>query len=201
MKHAIQDEIKGVFLFLGAIWGVFLLDLVLPMVNFNDWGLVPRSLFGLFGIPLMPFLHAGFGHLISNSVPLVILLTLLAGSRTRTWPTVVEIAILGGGLLWLFGRSGDGQGAVMYHVGASGLVYGLIAFLIVAGFREQRLVPMLVAVAVGFLYGGTLLFGVLPTVRGVSWDGHLCGALAGAGIAYFTLGNNAAEAQAKENVL
>jgi membrane associated rhomboid family serine protease len=201
MKHAIQDEIQGVFLFLGAIWGVFLLDLVLPMVNFNDWGMVPRSLVGLLGIPLMPFLHAGFGHLISNSVPLFILLTLLAGSRTRTWATVAEIAIVGGVLLWLFGRASDGQGAVLYHVGASGLVYGLIAFLIVAGFREQRLVPMLVALAVGFFYGGTLFFGVLPTVKGVSWDGHLCGALAGGGLAYFTLGNNASEAQAAESVL
>ncbi len=71
------------------------------------------------------------------------------------------------------------------------MVYGLIAFLIVAGFREKRLVPMLVAMLVGVLYGGTLLSGVIPFASGnISWDGHLFGALAGAGLAYFTLGKN-----------
>ncbi|MCR9295557.1 MAG: rhomboid family intramembrane serine protease [bacterium] len=197
MKHSIRDEIRGVLIFIGIIWAVFALDLILPG-NFTNWGLTPRSLKGLVGIPLSPFLHGNWKHLLSNTIPLVILLTLLAGSRTRTWPTVAEIILLSGGLLWLFGRGGNTASGTIVHVGASGLIYGLIAFLIVAGFREKRFLPLLVAVLVGVLYGGTLLSGVLPSVGGdVSWDGHLCGALAGGGLAYLTLGPNAASPEAE----
>jgi membrane associated rhomboid family serine protease len=190
MKHTIREEIRGVLVFVGIIWAVFILDMLLPG-EFTNLGLSPRNLFGLIGIPLAPFLHGDFKHLLSNTIPLVILLTLMAGSRTRTWPTVAEITLLGGSLLWLFGRGGSSEDGRFVHVGASGLVYGLIAFLIVAGFREKRLVPMMVAILVGVLYGGTLLSGVIPSARGnISWDGHLFGALAGAGLAYFTLGKN-----------
>lgn len=177
MKHSIRDELHGVAAFVGAVWAVYLLDCVLP-IQLVSWGIAPRTLWGLVGIPLAPFLHADLAHLIGNTVPLAILLMLLAGSRTRSWETVAEIVLAGGGLLWLCGRSAD-------HVGASGLIYGLIAFLIVAGFREKRLVPLLVAVLVGFLYGWTLLWGVLPSVGShVSWDGHLCSAIAGAWLGY-----------------
>lgn len=184
MKNPIQKELGGVLTFVGTLWGVYFADFLIPG-QLTDWGLVPRTLWGLIGIPLAPFLHAGFGHLLGNTLPLIVLLMLMAGSRGRTWPTVAEIVIVGGGLLWLFGRSAA-------HVGASGLIYGLIAFLIVAGFREKRPIPMLVAILVGFLYGGTLISGVLPSIgSNVSWDGHLFGAIAGAIIAFWTNGVDA----------
>ncbi|MFN7730906.1 MAG: rhomboid family intramembrane serine protease [Pirellula sp.] len=173
---ALRDQITRVLLFVGVVWGVFFMDWILP-ADLTAWGLVPRVWSGLCGIVTSPFLHANFSHLLSNSVPLLILLFLLCSSQPRAWPTVVEIVVLGGILLWLFGRSA-------VHVGASGLIYGLIAFLIVSGVRERHLVSMVVAILVGFLYGGTLLSGVLPTVGpSVSWDGHLCGAIAGGAIA------------------
>ena len=178
MQHTIREEFRGVVIFIGVLWAVWLIDLVLP-VDLNAWGVRPRSLGGLVGIPLMPFLHAGFGHLLSNTIPLAILLTLLAGSRASSWQVVVELILLGGALLWLFGRSSS------VHVGASGLIYGLIAFLIVSGLLEKRLVPLGIAILVGFLYGTTLVFGVLPSFdQRISWDGHLFGAIAGAAIAY-----------------
>lgn len=178
MKHTAREEFRGVAIFVATIWCVYLADFAIPG-KLSSWGLVPRTLWGLTGIPLAPFLHANFSHLLSNTVPLVCLLLLLAGSRTRTWETVAEIVVCGGALLWLFGRSA-------IHVGASGLIYGLVAFLLVSGFREKRFVPLLVALVVGFLYGGTLVSGILPSVGSeVSWDGHLCGALAGGAIAYF----------------
>ncbi len=178
MKHTIQQELHGVVSFIAILWGVYLLDWIVPG-QFANWGIVPRTLWGLVGIPLCPFLHAGLGHLLSNTIPLFILLVLLAGSRVRSWETVAEIVVLGGGLLWVFGRPA-------VHVGASGLIYGLIAFLIVAGFREKRFVPLIIAMLVGFLYGTTLLWGVLPSVGShVSWDGHLCGAIAGGLLGYF----------------
>lgn len=174
MKHRILEELHGVGLFVAAIWGVFLVDAILPG-TFNDLGLAPRELSGLIGIVTMPFLHADWGHLLGNTVPLIILLCLLAGSRADSYKIVQLIVLLGGALLWLFGRSNS------LHVGVSGLIYGLITFLIVAGFREGRLGAIAIAIFVGFTYGGTLVFGMLPISVGenVSWDGHLMGAIAG----------------------
>jgi membrane associated rhomboid family serine protease len=176
-----RQEVTGVALFIAVMWVVYAVDWVVPAA-LVDWGLIPRTMGGLWGIVTSPFLHANLGHLISNTIPLVILLLLLCGSRARTWPTVLEIVVLGGLLLWIIGRSA-------VHVGASGLIYGLIAYLIVSGFREGRLLSLFVAIVVGFLYGGTLVSGVLPTVGpGVSWDGHLCGAVAGGLLGYFGVG-------------
>lgn len=177
MKHQIHEELRGVFLFLSAIWVVFALNGVLPL-ELNRFGVTPRTLVGLGGIPLMPFLHEGWRHLLSNSVPLFLLLTLMAGSQANTWRVVGQIVVLGGALLWLFGRPAT-------HVGASGLVFGLIAFLIVSGFVERRMLAILVALAVGFLFGGTLLSGILPRFgSAISWEGHLLGAVAGGLIAW-----------------
>ncbi|MFO0892257.1 MAG: rhomboid family intramembrane serine protease [Isosphaeraceae bacterium] len=174
--HTIQEELRGVLLFVGAIWGVYLLKLLWP--GLETYGLVPRRLIGLVGIPTMPFLHGSLTHILGNTIPLFVLLILLAGSRARSWEVVIDIVLLGGLLLWLFGRPA-------VHVGASGLISGLTAFLILSGFLEQRIVPLLIAVIVGFLYGGSLILGVVPRFHSnVSWDGHLCGAIAGGVVAY-----------------
>jgi membrane associated rhomboid family serine protease len=146
--------------------------LVMPF-RINSFGVTPRSLVGLVGIPLMPFLHADLKHLMSNTFPLTVLLLLLAGSKAKSWAIVTYIILLGGAMLWLFGRS-------VTHVGASGLIYGLIAFLLVSGLLERRIVPLVIAVVVGFLYGGTLLSGIVPSLRShISWEGHLFSAVAG----------------------
>ena len=155
---------------------MFLINLLLP-IDFNQLGLQPRSVRGLIGIPLMPFLHAGFGHLIGNTLPLVVLLGLLVvGSRSHgrnPWSVVSGIVLLSGVSLWVVGRSAT-------HVGASGLVFGLIAFLVVVGVRERQPTAMAIAILVAVLYGGTLLSGLIPKWGSdVSWDGHLCGLAAG----------------------
>ena len=184
MRHTLQDEANGIAAFIVALWLVYFVDIVVP-IDFTQYGLQPRSFVGLIGVPLMPFLHAGLGHLLSNTIPLALLLALLAGSRARSWQVVIEIVFIGGLFLWLFGRSNA------THVGASGLVYGLIAFLIASGYFERRLVPLAIAALVLFLYGGTLLFGVFPQVnQHISWDGHLFGALAGVAVAYVHTRNN-----------
>lgn len=173
MRRSFREESKLILGFVGLLWLVYLIDLVLP-VDLRSFGLTPRTVSGIPGIGTMPFLHVGWNHLISNTVPLVVLLFLLAGSRAKSVEAVVGLIVTGGVLLWCFGRSGS------IHIGASGLIYGLIAFLIVAGFRERHFVSLAVAILTGFLYGGTLLFGILPTAgEKVSWDGHLAGAVAG----------------------
>jgi len=154
------------------MWLVRIVDAVIPF-DFNQLGLLPRTLRGLLGIGLMPFLHGGFGHLISNTVPLAILLGMTVASRHQAWPVIVAIIVGNGVLLWLFGRSA-------YHVGASGLVFGLIAYLITVGVREKQLASLGIAILVGLLFGGTLFTGVIPSFRSaVSWDGHLFGATSG----------------------
>ena len=172
MKHTIREEVHGVLVFVGVIWCVFFVGSVAPF-KLDSFGVTPRTLVGLVGIPAMPFLHANLAHLLSNTVPLTVLLLLLAGSRAKSWVIVVDTVLLAGVLLWLFGRPAT-------HIGASGLIYGLIVFLIVSGFLEKRIVSLVISVAVGFFYGGTLVSGILPRLESqVSWDGHLFGAIAG----------------------
>ncbi len=183
MQHTIQQELKGVIAFIAIIWMVFLLEGVVPF-NLISFGVTPRTLTGLVGIPAMPFLHANWQHITSNTLPLFFLLILLAGSQTRSWEVVAEIVLLGGLLLWLCGRHAT-------HIGASGLVFGLIAFLIVSGWLERRFVPLSISVVVTFLYGGSLLSGVMPRIgTHISWDGHFCSAVAGGTIAYLLTKNS-----------
>ena len=175
-SHTIGEELYGIVAFIGVVWGVFAISQFVP--SLDTFGVVPRTLLGLTGIPAMPFLHANLHHIVSNTFPLFILLALLAGSKARSWEIVVDIVLLGGSMLWLFGQHGD-------HIGASGLIFGLISFLILSGLLEKRIVPLAIAVLVGFGFGGTLISGVLPTVGPqISWDGHLCGAVAGGIVAY-----------------
>jgi membrane associated rhomboid family serine protease len=175
-SHTVRDELHGVAIFIAVIWAAFLLSLVFP--SLRSFGVVPRTLCGLVGIAAAPFLHADFHHLLGNTVPLFILLALLAGSQARSFEVVIDVIVLGGSLLWVCGRPGD-------HIGASGLIFGLIAFLMLSGFLEKRIVPMMIAILVGFLYGGTLIWGIMPSFGSqMSWDGHLCGAIAGGIVAY-----------------
>jgi membrane associated rhomboid family serine protease len=176
-RHSVGDEIQGVLAFIGVIWLVFAVECVAPF-PIESYGIIPRTLRGLIGIPAAPFLHASLTHLINNTIPLTVLLILLAGSKAQSWSIVVFIVIAGGALLWLFGRPAN-------HIGASGLIFGLIAYLIVSGICERRFVPLMISILVGFFYGGVLLSGVMPSWGSpVSWEGHLFGAVAGGGIAY-----------------
>jgi len=153
-----------------VIWIVFLLDRFLPL---EKLGLIPRELSGIFGIATMTFLHIDLGHIIGNTLPLVTLLALLAGSRADSRKVVVLVTIMGGALLWVFGRDA-------IHIGASLLIFGLASFLLVSGFLEKRIVPMIISIVVALLYGTTMLSGILPWQTGVSWEGHLLGGIAGA---------------------
>lgn len=185
-QHEIGAEIKGVLIFVAVIWGCHFLDVFLPLGE--SLGLIPRYLSGIPGIATMTFLHKDFGHLIANTFPLVVLLTLLAGSRANSWQTVTAIALLGGLLLWLFGRNGTSS-QLISHIGASLLIFGLVTFFLAAAWFEKRLVPMLIAVVVGFFYGWSTITGILPTSSGVSWDGHLFGAIAGVIVAWLQTSN------------
>ena len=139
----------------------------------NRFGILPRTTIGLLGIMFSPLLHANLQHLLANALPLLVLLTLLWSNREyHPGRTLALIWVASGLGTWLIGR---GQAI---HLGASSLVFGLVAFLILAGFRAKSWSSVLVAILVIALYGG-VFYGVLPQAGPSSWEGHLCGALAG----------------------
>lgn len=138
------------------------------------FGLVPRTAWGLVGIVTMPFLHSNLGHLLANLGALVVLLGFVFAFHPKRMPTVVvRVILIGGALLWLFGRPET-------HVGASGLIYGLAGFAIVSGIVQRRFLPVAGAVGVAVMYGSSLFWGLVPVDPKISWDGHLAGGLAGA---------------------
>lgn len=174
--HSIRGDFFAIIGFIGLIWIVFVFD---RFMQLEQYGLVPRSVRGLIGIVAMPFLHSDLSHIISNTIPLAVTLFLLAGSRANSGAIVVLITLLAGFGLWLFGREA-------LHIGASGLVFGLIAFHICSGIFERRIKSIIIAFLIGGLYAGTLFNGVMPFQHGVSWEGHLIGAVAGALVALIT---------------
>jgi membrane associated rhomboid family serine protease len=191
--HTIRQELVGVGLFILVIWGVFLVTHLSPGNLTNRLALVPRYWTRLPGIVTMPFLHKDLAHLVSNSIPLFVLLTLLAGSRARSSVIVAGIGLLSGGLLWLLGRNGTPSQPIS-HIGASALVFGLVTFHVTAGILERRPISILIAIVVGFLYGGMLLWELflpfLSTNDRVSWEGHVMGALAGIAVAFHWTGQS-----------
>ena len=174
--HTIRNDFYAIAAFILLIWIVFVFD---RFMQLEQYGLVPRNVRGLIGIVAMPFLHSNLSHIISNTIPLAVTLLLLAGSRANSGAIVVLITLLAGFGLWLFGREA-------LHIGASGLVFGLIAFHICSGIFERRFKSIAIALLIGGLYAGTLFNGVMPFQEGVSWDGHLIGAMAGALVALVT---------------
>ncbi len=163
---------------LALMWVVELVDFVLPIVHLDQFGIRPRSAMGLAGILFAPFLHGGFGHLVANSLPLLLLggMVLLGGGRV--FRKVSLWVVLCGGLgVWLLGRGNS------VHIGASLLVFGYLGFLLSRGVFERSGVWVLVSIIVLLLYGG-VLFGMLPGKPGISWLGHLCGFVAGISAAW-----------------
>lgn len=153
------------------LWGVEVANF-LSGHQFNEWGILPRTLVGLRGIPLSPFLHANLGHLLVNTLPFLVLGGLVCLQGRRVFLGVsLAIVICGGTTLWLFGRVG-------YHIGASGLIFGYFGYLVARGWYERSIRSILIALATLFFYGG-LVWGVLPTNTYISWEGHLFGLLAG----------------------
>ncbi|WP_216853779.1 rhomboid family intramembrane serine protease [Phytoactinopolyspora halotolerans] len=156
---------------LAVMWGEEIVD-SLPGVNLDQYGIQPRSAEGLIGVVTAPFLHGGFDHLIANSGAFLILGSLVALTTKRFWPVTIGVTLIGGLATWLL------AGANTNHIGASGLVYGFAAFLVAWGVLTRKLLSILVSVVVVLMYGG-IVVGVLPGQPGISWQGHLFGALAG----------------------
>jgi membrane associated rhomboid family serine protease len=166
---------KYILQFAALLYVVYFIGLFIPITKF---GIVPRTTSGLIGIFTAPFLHGGLRHLLSNTIPLITLLIVLNTIYpSKTLAVFLFVTLAGGLLVWIFGRDAN-------HIGASGLIYGLVAFLIVYGILEKKYIPIAISIGVALVYGG-LIWGIFPSVKSyISWEGHLFGAIAGVLIAF-----------------
>lgn len=153
------------------LWAVELVNLVLGGA-LGAYGIRPRAVSGLPGILIAPFVHSSSTHLALNTIPLIVLgsLVILRGVKPFLEATAV-IIILGGAGVWVIGRNAA-------HIGASGLIFGYLGYLLARGWYGRDFLSVVIAVLAVFLYGG-MIWGILPGEVSVSWEGHLCGLVAG----------------------
>jgi membrane associated rhomboid family serine protease len=156
-----------------VLWLVLLINSMLFGGALNRYGIVPRTPEGLRGIVFAPFLHAGVAHLSANSTGLLLFGGLvLMRRRTDFWVVTFAGMLIGGLCTWLLARPS-------VHIGASGIVFAYLGYLLCTGIFERRIAAIALSLVVGFAWGG-VLFGVLPGQRGISWESHLFGAISGA---------------------
>ena len=166
---------KIAFGFVGVIWLIYLMNWGLDQEP-EPFGIRPRQWVGLPGIVFAPLVHDGFAHLIANTPPLLVLGTTMLFLYPNSALRVLPAVYFGTGIVvWLFG--GDSV-----HFGASGLVYGLVSHVFVAGLLRRDRRAIAASLVVCFMYG-PLVWGVLPTPFGVSWETHLAAAVIGVALA------------------
>ena len=192
----INQELRTQVTILGSsvalMWAIELLDFVVFRGELDRYGIRPHNISGLWGILFAPFLHGGFGHLMANTVPFITLGWLVMLQETSDFFIVTAIAMVVGGLgTWFTGSPNS------IHVGASGVIFGYLGFLLFRGYFLRNIPSIAVALVVGMFYGG-LLWGVLPGQVGISWQGHLFGFIGGAIAAKF-LSSSTNTSEAKSN--
>lgn len=162
--------------FVALIWLIQVLNWALDL-DLGRFGVRPREFAGLPGILLAPLLHGGFAHLLTNTLPLLVLGTGMLYLYPNSALKVIPAVYLGPGIaVWLFAKASS------VHVGASGLIYGLVSYIFVAGVIRRDRRAIAASLLVAFLYG-SLVWGILPIEPGVSWETHLAAAMIGLALA------------------
>ncbi|TSE11082.1 MULTISPECIES: rhomboid family intramembrane serine protease [Aquimarina] len=164
-------------LFVLLIWIVFWIE-VRSGINFNDFGVYPRTVVGLRGIIFSPFIHSDLTHLWHNTLPLMILsAALFFFYQNNAWKVLFVGVFLTGFLTWLLGRPAN-------HIGASGVIYMLFGFLFFKGIIAKHFRLIALSFIVVFIYGSMVMY-VLPIDPKISWEGHLSGIISGAILGFF----------------
>lgn len=175
-----SDRQAGFMLVIGLValmWVLEVLDSALGG-DLDQYGIEPREPDGLIGIATAPFLHDGFGHLMSNTVPFLAMGLAIALAGAARVVSVTLIVMLVGGLgTWLIGPDHTN------HIGASGVVFGYATYLLVRGFFNRSALELFMGLIVGAIWGAALLSSLLPR-EGISWQGHLFGAIGGVAAAW-----------------
>lgn len=173
-RPALGDVSQPVVVVVGmiaAMWAMEIIDLF-PGTPFDAWGIRPRTFIGLRGVVLAPILHSGFPHLIANTIPFALLGVAIAfGSVARFVQVVVIVGLISGLGTWVLGQTNS------VHIGASGLVFGFVTYLVSRGIFARKILWLVGGMIVMMIYGG-VLWGLLPR-PGVSWTGHMFGAIGG----------------------
>lgn len=177
-RSSFWQNVMIVFILVAVLWVIQILQYF--GFDFTDFANHPRHIEGLKGIFFSPFLHnpRSFDHIISNTLPIMVLLTVLLNAYPRTALVVLFFIHVGSGaLVWLLAPS------YTYHIGISGIVYGIAGFLVASGLFRKDTRSVAIAIFIALVYGG-MVIGFLP-VEGVSWQSHLYGALSGVLIAFW----------------
>jgi membrane associated rhomboid family serine protease len=176
MADRLGSDRRNALLFVAAMVALMWLAEVVDVVaggRLDEYGIHPRDVNGLPEIVSAPFLHAGFGHLVSNTVPFVIMGAAIAlGGLVRVAAVTAVVALVSGLGTWLIAPANT------VTIGASGLVFGYATYLVARGFLSKRVVDLVVGAAVVALWGFALLQGLLPQER-ISWQAHAFGAVGG----------------------
>ncbi|MBK5284070.1 MAG: rhomboid family intramembrane serine protease [Bacteroidia bacterium] len=171
LKISIINSAALPFLFILLLWIIKLLE-IFSGESFSDFGIIPRTITGLKGILTSVFIHGDINHLLSNTFPFFILLTgLMFFYRSVALKVFILIWLMSGFWVWLFARYSS-------HIGASGVIYGMAAFLFLSGVLKKNRNLLAISMLTVFLYGG-LAWGIFPVEERISWEAHLSGALAG----------------------
>ncbi|MGK7902058.1 MAG: rhomboid family intramembrane serine protease [Hormoscilla sp.] len=176
--NSIASELKTQVAILGSLVAIFWIVEIIDQLFFSGsrgldiYGIIPRNPTGLRGILFGPFLHGNFPHLIANTIPFLTLGWFIMLQETSDFLIVTVITAIVSGLgVWLFGAPG-------LHIGASGVIFGYLGFLLLRGYFERSFTAIFFSVVVAFFYG-SLIAGVLPGQVGISWEGHLFGFIGG----------------------
>jgi membrane associated rhomboid family serine protease len=176
-KLNIVKSLAPSLVFLSLIWIVFAVE-KLTHISFASWGIYPGSVVGLRGIVFSTFIHGDITHIANNSLPLGVLIGyLFTFYRQLAWRVIVFSILMSGFWVWASARPS-------YHIGASGLIYALTAFLFASGLIRRNLTLMAVSLTIAFLYG-SMIWGIFPLEQRVSWESHLWGSLSGGILAVY----------------
>lgn len=165
-----------------------------------SYGIHPRDVSSIKGIFFASFIHGNTQHIMSNTLPILVLSIVIAVFYNRLWLIIWTLITLTGGILvWLFARA-TANGVPTYHVGASLTIFGLIGFLLAIGIFKHKFRDIIISVIVALLYGGAL-YGILPTNPAISYEAHLFGFISGVWWAYVFRKTNLSGKEKKEEVL
>ena len=171
MKRKNLTSLKFSAIVLIIIWSVKIFEIVFDY-DFTEYGVLPRKFNGLIGILFSPLIHSDVNHLLSNSLPVIILCLIIFNFYSQIAKKIfIYLYFIPGLWLWCIGRES-------FHIGASGLIYAMASFLFFSGILRKNSQLSAVALLVIFIYGG-LFWGLFPIHKNVSWEGHLTGFIAG----------------------
>lgn len=172
VKREFRSAMITLIAIVALLWLVQLVNVTLFEGSLVDWGVQPRTVRGLPGIVLHPFLHGSWAHLISNTIGFLMLGGLVMLREPRDFWIVSLLAMLVGGIgIWLVGRAGP-------HIGISGVIFGYFGYLLLTGVFDRKITAFVLSLLT-FLIWGRLLLGLSPLQRGISWEGHLFGLAGG----------------------